>query len=477
MNGVISVFCIFSSLLIHAQSNDESFGSYMGKLMTDDIWTKFLKDIKKQHEFCRLSSVEIKLQSYFGGDRFEYEELEQPLLKRQEVLVRKPYISIGNKYSNKVVVAAKSGLFPGDSSDYPTIQMWEFLNENNQTTRVNSQFWFWDGQALRSKLYPGSVMTFDTQEWKETGFGKVFLSTYTGSDAQKWTYEDRNYIKPVIGKGQLTLDIKGSDPKDGAVVGCYLYQGTNNQKFGMYSKLFLQNATYIPGKFSSYMATNFDNDLWYKLLVDLDQLEAECRLGYIGSYHVDLPWIMGLDFAETSNFYLKKAQLYQGYKVAKGPFSTFMSELLDGRAWLQIILTLTHMTSECTKVVGDDAIPKKGPAEYLSANASADTFRTLLATATAVLYDEKNFPSDITKRKMSKEAFAKLGQFMNDYMDDKGWIQLVQDVSSLELYCVNVLQDFKHFNWAFHAGVTSEPLKAYELYSYISAFTNELPKI
>ena len=38
-----------------------------------------------------------------------------------------------------------------------------------------------------------------------------------------------------------------------------------------------------------------------------------CKVGYLGSYHVDIPWLAGLDEAETAKFYLKKAQLYQGY--------------------------------------------------------------------------------------------------------------------------------------------------------------------
>ena len=38
-----------------------------------------------------------------------------------------------------------------------------------------------------------------------------------------------------------------------------------------------------------------------------------CKVGYLGSYHVDIPWLAGLDEAETARFYLKKAQLYQGY--------------------------------------------------------------------------------------------------------------------------------------------------------------------
>ena len=38
-----------------------------------------------------------------------------------------------------------------------------------------------------------------------------------------------------------------------------------------------------------------------------------CKVGYLGSYHVDFPFLADLNETETARFYLKKAQLYQGY--------------------------------------------------------------------------------------------------------------------------------------------------------------------
>ena len=54
-----------------------------------------------------------------------------------------------------------------------------------------------------------------------------------------------------------------------------------------------------------------DND-WYAFLKDLDHLEHTCKLGYMGSFHVDFPYIANLDELEAAKFYLKKEALYQG---------------------------------------------------------------------------------------------------------------------------------------------------------------------
>ena len=54
-----------------------------------------------------------------------------------------------------------------------------------------------------------------------------------------------------------------------------------------------------------------DND-WCTFLKDLDHLEHTCKLGYMGSFHVDFPYIANLDELEAAKFYLKKEALYQG---------------------------------------------------------------------------------------------------------------------------------------------------------------------
>ena len=74
-----------------------------------------------------------------------------------------------------------------------------------------------------------------------------------------------------------------------------------------------------------------------------------CKIGYLGSYHVDIPFLAGFNEADTATYYLKKAQLYQGHApgVYKGPLSTFMAHFLNGKEWMQIILTLNHITTKC----------------------------------------------------------------------------------------------------------------------------------
>ena len=76
-----------------------------------------------------------------------------------------------------------------------------------------------------------------------------------------------------------------------------------------------------------------------------------CKMGYLGSYHLDIPFLAGLNETETARFYLKKEQLYQGYQpgVYKGPLSTFMSHFMDGKKWMQIIITLNYIKYEKKK--------------------------------------------------------------------------------------------------------------------------------
>ena len=52
-----------------------------------------------------------------------------------------------------------------------------------------------------------------------------------------------------------------------------------------------------------------------------------CKVGYLGSYHVDIPWLAGLDETETARFYLKKAHLYQGKVIYPKYYKQFGERL------------------------------------------------------------------------------------------------------------------------------------------------------
>ena len=77
-------------------------------------------------------------------------------------------------------------------------------------------------------------------------------------------------------------------------------------------------SNYTLGEFSAFMSDKMSEESWYNFLHDLDILEQNCRLGYLGAYHLDIPYIAGLNLKETAFFYLKKTQLYQGKKAKKG---------------------------------------------------------------------------------------------------------------------------------------------------------------
>ena len=59
------------------------------------------------------------------------------------------------------------------------------------------------------------------------------------------------------------------------------------------------------------MAEKMKNEDWLQFLKDLDNLETNCKVGYMGAYHVNIPHIANLTEEGAAEFYLKKEQLYQ----------------------------------------------------------------------------------------------------------------------------------------------------------------------
>ena len=59
------------------------------------------------------------------------------------------------------------------------------------------------------------------------------------------------------------------------------------------------------------MSQEMKNEDWLQFLKDLDNLERNCKIGFMGAYHVNIPHIANLTEHGAAEFYLKKEQLYQ----------------------------------------------------------------------------------------------------------------------------------------------------------------------
>merc|ERR1712038_1785509 len=72
---------------------------------------------------------------------------------------------------------------------------------------LDSQLWFWDGSAIRSKKHPEYVL--------EYGWGRVLMwPDHDGNENQMWKYE------LICMYENLRLDVKNSDDRVGCIVGC-----------------------------------------------------------------------------------------------------------------------------------------------------------------------------------------------------------------------------------------------------------------
>ena len=180
----------------------------------------------------------------------------------------------------------------------------------------------------------------------------------------------------------------------------------------------------------------------------------------MGAYHVDFPFLAELNASESSNWYLKKEQLYQGTVpgVYKGPLSLFMSHFLDGRNWMEIIVTLNYITTKCFK--DGPPVEEMVSHPFVSYLTQADTtlYYTYFANASESLHGR-----DKPTHKLSMETFKVLGDYINDHMDDVGWKKLISNTRYLIKVCRDKVNDFAYFSWPFHAGLNTNPMMAYEL--------------
>ena len=106
------------------------------------------------------------------------------------------------------------------------VVLWEFNGQDNQ-------FWFWDGEMLRNKMFPSQVLDFHWSDYQKNSWGKVYLHNENGGMNQRWSLRGEKIICQY-GQNQnlrLLLDVHSSSTQNGAKVGCYSSTGGVNQKW------------------------------------------------------------------------------------------------------------------------------------------------------------------------------------------------------------------------------------------------------
>ena len=215
------------------------------------------------------------------------------------------------------------------------------------------------------------------------------------------------------------------------------------------------------------MAETMTNEDWYAILKDLDIFEKDCSFGYMGAYHIDLPYILGLkpNSKEESYFYFQKARLYQEKEgiIHKGPLSLFMSNAMNGRLWAKLILSLNHQFSVCAEKI-EGLLRPRYLIEYVKSG-NSDTLDTLWGKVTNGFSPWNNSLIHPPMKNIHIDGYLDdLAKYLNARMDDNGWKLLIEDTFEIEAKCKNVLgNDFPRITWTFHAGVAGDPMQAYQL--------------
>jgi len=95
----------------------------------------------------------------------------------------------------------------------------------------DTQLWFWDGSAIRSKKHPDYVLDLDHADHSNTGWGRVLMwPDHHGYENQMWKYEGNELICLYE---NLRLDVKNSYDRDGGIVGCTQGNNSLNQKWSI----------------------------------------------------------------------------------------------------------------------------------------------------------------------------------------------------------------------------------------------------
>ena len=112
------------------------------------------------------------------------------------------------------------------------------------------------------------------------------------------------------------------------------------------------------GELTKLMAEVLTEDDWFALLRDIDGLERDCATGSLATYHIDIPYIAGLEsFSKAeSDYYKVKAILYSGSGPLKGPFTTYMAQYMKTAQWLKFLLHFNRQSRLCKKKLGDQVM-------------------------------------------------------------------------------------------------------------------------
>ena len=99
------------------------------------------------------------------------------------------YFRLTNGISAKVLIAKNS----------ESIYIGEYSIGDNQ-------LWFWEGDVIRSKVYPESVMDLDVYNYEASGWGRVYLHKFNGGDNQRWHPKNGQLVSS---HKDLRMDVNG----------------------------------------------------------------------------------------------------------------------------------------------------------------------------------------------------------------------------------------------------------------------------
>ena len=133
------------------------------------------------------------------------------------------FFLIASKQSDKVLNATKSG----------NVVIWDYHEGD-------SQFWYFDGNFLKNKIFSNKVLDIDIEAFEKTSWGKVFLNHLPdkNSESQNWKFQNQEFISKYESKRvednnykdrKLRLDVANLKTANGTGVGAYI---RNRQGFG-----------------------------------------------------------------------------------------------------------------------------------------------------------------------------------------------------------------------------------------------------
>ena len=467
------IICISA---INARFDPLEFKDYMAGLLDNDKWVHFDSELKKQRNYCFMGNkpnqinkpkIEIRIDDY--STKF-HEKMKWFWKTTQN--------------------ASSKNCFPGWEDMGSECFYFPSTNVHVEQGQVKQNYW--DAEKKCRWTYGGEIF----QPYDENANdlrGRYMANKFGRNNVQYWigvhrVHDNINWRFQTTGKKIYNAMWALGEPNNiGGHEKCVRVNSDKkqiehkNRKYGWEDvncgqKInYACQAPYIPGELSNalrpysfafFMAEIMTNDDWYALLKDLDIFEKDCAIGYMGAYHVDLPYILGLkpNSEEVEYFYFQKTRLYQEREgIHKGPLSLFMSNVMTGRLWTQLILTLNHQFDFCNKkLMGDHTklIRQRYLIDYIK-NGDQNFLHPLWSNITSGL----SFLNKEFKNVHLDAKFDDLAKYLNARMDDNGWKLLIEDTFSVERTCSKdkLGNDFRHISWPFYAGVSGDPMQAYHL--------------